>query len=254
MRSTTGTRFWPLSAWILVSVAVHGEPSLREALANHYVITKVSNDGSVITAGSWMALHKDGLIMFTIGSPQPSLATWKDGKMAMSISRNIAIGVAIRGNGVADLPKRKFVPGELLWLIGIAVEKDAVVFRLLSDAFNGIHYCADLKFPFPKGGPPTYDQAVRQIDEVISVQAPDKPATETAPLAAPAPAQAPTSASVPEPAAPAQVQTVSLGDTPERVIAALGQPRNIVKLGVRQIYIYPNLKVTFENGKVTDVQ
>ena len=86
MRSTTGTRFWPLSAWILVSVAVHGEPSLREALANHYVITKVSNDGSVITAGSWMALHKDGLIMFTISSPQPSLATWKDGKMAMSIS------------------------------------------------------------------------------------------------------------------------------------------------------------------------
>jgi hypothetical protein len=47
---------------------------------------------------------------------------------------------------------------------------------------------------------------------------------------------------------------VNLGDAPERVVPALGQPKNIVNLGARQIYIYANLKITFEYGKVTDVQ
>lgn len=80
-----------------------------------------------------------------------------------------------------------------------------------------------------------------QIKEVLTVQHPDKP-TE----AAAAPVQAP--------APPVESQTVNLGDTPERVVASLGQPKSIVKLNARQIYVYANLKVTFENGKVADVQ
>ena len=59
---------------------------------------------------------------------------------------------------------------------------------------------------------------------------------------------------IPAPAPPVESQTVNLGDTPERVTAAMGQPKNIVNLGTRQIYVYANLKITFENGKVTDVQ
>ena len=185
---------------------------------------------------------------YSIVAPQPALNTWKDGKMALSFSRNMAIGMAMKNNGFADLPKRKFVSGELLWVIGIAVEKDGIAFRLLSDAYDGIRYCGDLKFPFPKGSPPALEQAVRQINEVLTVQAPDKPATQAPPPTAPPPA------AVAAPPPVAEVQTVSLGDTPDRVVAALGQPKNIVKLGPKQIYIYPNLKVTFENGRVTDVQ
>jgi hypothetical protein len=248
MLSWTGARLLLLFSWIVVPVAVSGQASLQESLARQFVITKVANDGSVVTAGSSLVLHKDGLITYAIISPQPALNTWKDGKMSLSFSRNVAIGMAIKGNGVNDLPKRKFVNGELLWLIGIVVEKDAVVFRLLSDAYDGVRYYGDLKFPFPKNSQPTLEQAVRQINEVISVQAPDKPATQAAP-----PAAAPAAVPAPPPPA-AEPQTVGLGDTPERVVAALGQPKNIVKLGARQIYIYSNLKVTFENGKVSDVQ
>jgi hypothetical protein len=251
MPSRTGTRFLLLFTWIFLPIAVRGEASLQEQLAKQFVVSKVANDGSVVTAGSSLVLHKDGLVTYGIISPQPALNTWKDGKMSLSFSRNFAIGVAVKGNGVNDLPKRKFVSGELLWLIGLMVEKDAVVFRLLSDAYDGVRYYGDLKFPFPKNGQPTLEQAVRQINEVISVQPPDKPATDAAPPARPVAAPA----AVPAPPPPAaEVQTVSLGDTPERVVAALGQPKNIVKLGAKQIYIYSNLKVTFENGKVTDVQ
>jgi hypothetical protein len=38
------------------------------------------------------------------------------------------------------------------------------------------------------------------------------------------------------------------------VVAAFGQPEKMVKLGAKEIYYYKDLKVTFVNGKVTDVQ
>jgi hypothetical protein len=38
------------------------------------------------------------------------------------------------------------------------------------------------------------------------------------------------------------------------VIASLGQPQKVVQLGAKEIDFYPDLKVTFVNGKVTDVQ
>jgi hypothetical protein len=38
------------------------------------------------------------------------------------------------------------------------------------------------------------------------------------------------------------------------VQAAMGKPEKIVHLGSKQIYLYKDLKVTFVNGKVSDVQ
>lgn len=53
------------------------------------------------------------------------------------------------------------------------------------------------------------------------------------------------------PPPPASVQ---LGQTPDQVTAAIGQPDKIITLGAKQIYVYKDLKVTFVNGKVTDAQ
>ncbi len=66
----------------------------------------------------------------------------------------------------------------------------------------------------------------------------------------------PASEPVAPPPAAAQPTTlnISIGQSPDQVKAILGQPKNIVDLGAKQIYIYPDLKVTFNNGKVTDVQ
>ncbi len=44
------------------------------------------------------------------------------------------------------------------------------------------------------------------------------------------------------------------GQTPDQVQAALGKPDKIVNLGTKMIYVYKDLKVTFLNGKVSDVQ
>jgi hypothetical protein len=52
----------------------------------------------------------------------------------------------------------------------------------------------------------------------------------------------------------AEPQTIEKGQTPDQVEAALGKPDKIVNLGAKQLYIYKDLKVTFVNGKVSDVQ
>jgi hypothetical protein len=58
-------------------------------------------------------------------------------------------------------------------------------------------------------------------------------------------------------AAPARTSgpiTIALGQTPAQVIAGKGQPSNMVKFPNKVVYIYPDMKVVFVNGKVSDVQ
>jgi hypothetical protein len=95
------------------------------------------------------------------------------------------------------------------------------------------------------------------------VQAP--PPTEAAPAvvtesAAPPPAPPPAPAPPPVPVttdtspAPAGPVTISLGQTIAEVEAINGKPDKIIDLGAKKIYVYKDLKITFTDGKVSDVQ
>jgi hypothetical protein len=57
-----------------------------------------------------------------------------------------------------------------------------------------------------------------------------------------------------QPAQQADPQTIEVGMTPDQVTSAMGKPDKIVKLTSKQIYFYKDMKVTFVNGKVSDVQ
>ena len=65
---------------------------------------------------------------------------------------------------------------------------------------------------------------------------------------------APAPDSAPSPAPAAQPNTISLGQTIDQVVAMLGQPKSIVDLGAKKIYVYPSIKITFSNGAVADVE
>ena len=52
----------------------------------------------------------------------------------------------------------------------------------------------------------------------------------------------------------AEPVSVDVGQTIDQVTAALGTPLKIVNLGAKKIYVYKDMKVTFNNGKVSDVQ
>jgi hypothetical protein len=47
--------------------------------------------------------------------------------------------------------------------------------------------------------------------------------------------------------------TVTLGQTPAQVTGLLGRPNSVVDLGIKKIYVYPQMKVTFIGDRVTDV-
>jgi hypothetical protein len=57
-----------------------------------------------------------------------------------------------------------------------------------------------------------------------------------------------------QPQMQAEPQTVQLGMTTDQVQSVLGKPDKIFDVGAKQIYIYKDVKVTFLNGKVSDVQ
>jgi hypothetical protein len=56
------------------------------------------------------------------------------------------------------------------------------------------------------------------------------------------------------PPPPADAPTISLGQTKAQVTASFGQPVKTAKVGVKEIYYYKDMKVTFTNGKVSDVE
>ena len=57
-----------------------------------------------------------------------------------------------------------------------------------------------------------------------------------------------------QPEQQAEPAEVKLGMTTDQVEGALGKPDKKVTLGPKQIYIYKDMKVTFKDGKVSDVQ
>jgi hypothetical protein len=69
-----------------------------------------------------------------------------------------------------------------------------------------------------------------------------------------APAGVNQTAQAAEAAAAGPPPEIQRGQTTVQVIAALGNPTRVVRLGIKQIYVYPDMKITFINGKVRDVQ
>jgi pyruvate/2-oxoglutarate dehydrogenase complex dihydrolipoamide acyltransferase (E2) component len=67
--------------------------------------------------------------------------------------------------------------------------------------------------------------------------------------------QQPAAAQAAPAAAPqAEPQSIEKGMTPDQVEAVLGKPERKVNLGVKQLYVYKDMKVTFLNGQVSDVE
>ena len=62
------------------------------------------------------------------------------------------------------------------------------------------------------------------------------------------------SSTPPPPAAPKGPTVIALGQTPEQVIAIKGQPSNKAAFPNKTVFFYPDLKITFVNGKLTDAQ
>ena len=95
---------------------------------------------------------------------------------------------------------------------------------------------------FVAGAPPPDTNAGSEISQQSTEAAQaEQEASASAPTASPAATSGPS-------------VTIALGQTTDQVTAALGNPPRIIDLGAKKIYTYPDMKIIFQNGKVSDVQ
>jgi hypothetical protein len=123
-------------------------------------------------------------------------------------------------------------------------------------------YTAILSFKMPKNylAESSPDQIEQMVETFLAPDVTDARGSNhrvaSAPRSSPrpvAPAHQPPAAAEAAPAQPA-TQSIALGQTISQVVAVMGQPQQIVDLGAKKTYTYPDLKIVFVNGKVSDVQ
>jgi hypothetical protein len=264
-------RSFPFSAFfffLLGPILAVGQTKLpiQQAIEAQYPLTKATADHKdMVTPGAVIDLLKDNLIMFTADSAAPANVTYQDGKFKTSGFSKV-MGWHNPLGSTPSTTSRTFVAGEKFWLIGVNIRDDGAVLEFLSDPFNDVRYRTFVKYPFPKGTVPPPDVVMAAIAQTIKAEPMDEkqagagaaapaPGAPAAP-AGPAPAKMADIAPPPPPAdaPPPAPKTISLGQTKDQVSAIFGQPNKIVNLGTKEIDYYPDMKVTFVKGKVTDVQ
>jgi hypothetical protein len=267
----------------LGAAAQTGDPGtlVQEKLVSQIKLTKATADRSdIVTSGDVVLLHKDGLMMCSSSSPYAFSNTYNNGVLAANYNNrakdaaksffkghlpfgNGGSAADAANNGCAD---RKFVAGEKFWITAVVVQKDGIVISTFSDPYpdasgDQVRYYGEIKFPFSKGQVGSPDDFVKTVSEVITVQPPDDkdnggnqggaPTQGAAPSPPPAPM-----AAIPPPPPPADAAppTIAIGQTEAQVTTAFGQPQRAAKVGAKKIFYYKDMKVTFTNGKVSNVE
>jgi len=265
--------------------SAQSKTAIEKKLQSEYTTTQATADQTdIVTAGSILVLKKGNIIMAPVSGTNYYQNSYKDGKISQNAAGKISNGLGrfsklgVPGVGAPAAPAtRTFVPGEKMWVTKIECKDDGLVFQLFTDAYADVRYKADLKFYFDKkGAMPSADEMSKMVGEVFKIQPADDqtgqqqqqqaaPAQQQrqqapAPIAAPAPVAETPLAPIPPPPPPpdepqAPPKTLKIGQSKDEVVANFGQPEKVVKLGTKEIYYYKDLgKVTFVNGKVTDVQ
>ena len=249
------------------------EVPLEDRLKAQYTLVKMGwNSGgpAIVAEGTVLVIKKDGILSVPYGD-QPVATRYQDG----TVRSPSASTMGARGSmgKVGKLQNtRVFQVGERVYPSRIAVNlpKDQVTISVVAcDACNNVSpttfYKADVVFQFPKGTLATtsLSQVEDTVAELLNID--DSPGDQSGAQGGNGTGtgnaydndqqtgkqgggveQAQQQA--PEP------QQIEKGQTPDQVKAVLGQPDKIVNFGSKQIFIYKDLKVTFLNGKVLDVQ
>jgi hypothetical protein len=235
---------------------------IEKRLDSQFTLTKLTADGTdIVTAGSIVVLHKGGFIMAPLDNEYPPTNTYANGSFSMGFASTVGLGhfIKSRGDIAASTKQRKFVADEKFFITSIKVSDDGVVLGCYSDPYSDVRYHGQMKFAFKHGVPPP-DDVINVIAEAVTVAPADKDSAAAAPApAAPAPTPAAAIAPIAPPPPPADApppppKTIKIGQTRDDVIAAFGQPTKIIKLATKEIDTYPDMKVTFVHGKVSDVQ
>jgi len=256
--------------WMIVEAQNGGADSLESQLAVKYKLVKLGTDSTglaVLDAGTVLVIKKGGILSVPSGTTAVVPSYVKDGQIKTANNSAMSgVNKFLKWKGVSDPTgaapaDTKFLPaGEKVYVskIDISRKDSKVTLAIIEcDTCNSVQEPSNRKaqvvFQFPKDylGGADGGQISDVINQILEIQPEDSGQQQGGQDAQAQ--QAPQQEAAP-PQPPQPPPTIQLGQSPDQVKALLGQPTKIVDLGVKQIYVYKDLKVTFVKGKVTDVQ
>ena len=201
---------------------------ISRELQSIYTPTKVSFDESRITEpGSLLVLQVDGLVLSSAAIGPGSKTTIRDGKI-------------LGTGGSTGIGARSFNKGEKVYSRKIKVKDDSVDVEVISEQMYDLLYDGQtqsrrfevtLRFEFSKSALQGMSaQDIKTAIDTILLKEEEM-------------------SSIPD-----QPRVVSKNQSFAEVEKILGKPQKIINLDNKTIWIYPDLKVVFDNGKVADVE
>ncbi|MFY9662202.1 MAG: hypothetical protein WAJ97_16390 [Terriglobales bacterium] len=262
-----------LAAIIVPSLASAQAVSLQEQLAAQYKPVKMgsdSNGAAVVEAGTILKIQKGGILSVAYGDANALATKYQDGTVH-SPNALVSKGFGSLMNKVGKTQTTALMQvGTKVYPSKIAVDlqKDQVKFSIVAcDSCNNTSPTtfnkADVIFQFAKGSLAT--ASAGQVEDTIAgLLAIDDSGGDQGNNQGnnngqqggndQGNNQGGGGGQAQQQAAPAEPQSIEKGQTTDEVVAAIGQPDKKINLGAKQIYVYKDIKVTFMNGKVSDVQ
>ena len=254
-------------------------PTLQEQLAAQYKVVKMGSDTSgpsVVEAGTILAIQKGGILGVPYSDQSVLTTKYQEGTVHSPnalLSKGIGFGMKKFGK---EQTTHLFPVGNKVYpsKIDVNVSKDTVALGIVAcDSCNKTdpptYFKATVVFQFAKGSLATASAGTVEdtIGQLLAISTDDTQQGQGDQQGQGGQqggdqggqqqggqqqgGQDQGQQAQPEQAEP---QTIQMGMTTDQVQAALGKPDKIVNLGAKQIYVYKDLKVTFKDGKVSDVQ
>ena len=233
--------------------------TLQEQLSAQYKPAKMGSDSggvAVVEPGTLLSVQKGGVLSVPWKALALCPAKFQENSLHASAGMCAAMVKSV---------SRYFQKGDKVYptKIDVNVDKAKISFTVVAcDSCNQVNPPTSMKgevvFQFAKGylEKASAGEVEDTIGQVFSISSGDQPGQSGDRGQQPQesqsqPAQSEAPQSEPQQAEP---PTIQLGMSTDQVQSSLGKPEKIFNVGSKQIYVYKDVKVTFLNGKVSDVQ
>jgi|GEM_PF-2936115 len=276
-------KFSGISALFMLAIclapAADGQVDVVAALKQRYRITEINMQGVAANPGTVFTVEADGIN----AEPYPTMITFEnpvvDGQVkqrskGFGLLKSSNLQILQPGQKVYITKINEHTQGDGDSLKVTILTTDAVLATYSSGAYSQYQaakrYSTTLAFKLPKGAlaQMSLDDASKMVEAVLSVNAADQVRARDSGTVArscePHCAVSTTTGAVlggavvapvsTQPSTQSSTQTIAIGQTIDQVTSTMGPPAQIVDLGSKKIYKYPDMKVIFVGGKVNDVQ
>jgi hypothetical protein len=250
----------------LVAGSAAQAPTLQEQLIAQYKLVKMGSDTSgysVVEKGTLLAIQKGGILAVPYADQAVLPSKYEGGTIHGPNSLSLMGRKSIMGRFGKEQTTHLFQVGDKVYpsKVDVNVAKDTVAMTVVAcDTCNKTdpptYNKAQVVFQFPKGSlvKAGAGEVEDVIGQVLSISEEEQQSGDQDNQQQGNDQGQQQGGGNQQPQPQAEPQSIEKGMTTDQVEAAMGKPEKIVNLGPKKIYVYKDLKVTFLNGKVFDVQ